>query len=216
MQTPTKSIPADSSLPSQRLRTLPQSSAFASPWPTRTRISFVLWNIIWLFFFRPTPKPMMTWRLFLLRLFGAKISGHPFIAASARIKMPWNLIIEDRACIGERVEVYNLGPIILRERCTIAQETYLCAGTHDFTTPDYLMVVGPIEVRSDVFIGARAFLLPGIIIGEGAIIGACSVVSRDMPPWMICAGNPCKPIKPREFRREGDENVVSLAKASRR
>lgn len=198
-------------MPHERLQTLQQRDAYSSPWSVGTRLALLAWSAVWLLFFRPSPKPLVGWRLLLLRLFGTRITGRPFVASSARIKMPWNLTLEHRACLGERSEVYNLGPVILRERCTIAQEAYLCAGTHDFTTPDLPMVVGPIEVKPDAFVGARAFILPGVTIGEGAVIGACAVVSRDMPAWTICAGNPCQPIKPRPFNHPGTDAAAVRA-----
>jgi acetyltransferase-like isoleucine patch superfamily enzyme len=64
--------------------------------------------------------------------------------------------------------------------------------------------VGDIDIGRDVFIGAKALILPGVVIGESAVIGAGAVVSRDMPAGMICAGNPCRPIKARgEMRPAG-------------
>lgn len=109
--------------------------------------------------------------------------------------------MEDRACLAPYSQVYNLGPVVLKARSTVAQEAYLCGGTHDFSDPTLALVVGEIVVGEDAFIGARAFVLPGVHIGDGAVIGACSVVTKDMPAWTICAGNPCRPIKPREFNR---------------
>ena len=73
----------------------------------------------------------------------------------------------------------------------IAQEAYLCTGTHEFTAEDWPLVTREIFIGAQAFIGARAFVLPGIKVGRDAIIGACSVVTRDVPPGTICAGNPC-------------------------
>ena len=56
-----------------------------------------------------------------MKLFGAHISGHPFIAPTARIYAPWLLTVGDRSCIATRSEIYNLGPVIIKERVTIAQ-----------------------------------------------------------------------------------------------
>jgi len=178
-----------------RLQIMKQGDAYSSPWPLRTRFKVLFWNIAWLFLFRPTPKHFYHWRLFLLRLFGCKMSGRPYVAPSAVIKMPWNLKMEDHACLGPQSEVYNLGKVTLRARCTISQQAYLCAGTHDFTDTRLPLVVGTIEIGKDAFIGARAFILPAVSVGEGVVIGACSVVTRDMPAWTICAGNPCKPLR---------------------
>jgi putative colanic acid biosynthesis acetyltransferase WcaF len=178
----------------QRCETLSQESAYASPWGYGVRFRIVVWAFVWLVLFRPTPKFFNLWRVFLLRLFGCRVSGRPFVAASAIIKMPWNLRLEDRACLGPGSEVYNLGLVTLGARSTIAQHAYLCAGSHDLTQPSLPLVIGPIEVGRDAFIGARAFLLPGIHVGEGAVVGACAVVTRDVPPWTIVAGNPARPI----------------------
>ena len=185
--------------PDRRLTTLPQPDAYTSPWSLRVRLGIALWSAVWLLLFRPTPKPLSRWRVWLLRCFGARVRGRPFVDASAVIKMPWNLEIEDRACLGPRSEVYNLGRVILRERSTLAQQAYLCAGTHDFSAPQLPLVVGPIEVGPDAFVCARAFVLPGVSVGAGAIVGACAVVTKDVAPWTIVAGNPARPVGRRDW-----------------
>ena len=177
-----------------RLETKEQSSAYASPWSVGTRVKLVVWSAVWLFLFRPTPKPLSLWRVFLLKLFGARISGTPFVASSARIKMPWNLTLEDRACLAPECDVYSLSPCIVRARATVTQKVYLCAGTHDLTNESLPLVTGPIEIGADAFIGAAAMILPGITIGEGAAVGAGSVVTKDVEPWTIVAGNPARLI----------------------
>ncbi|KAF4725178.1 hypothetical protein FOZ63_015769, partial [Perkinsus olseni] len=53
----------------------------------------------------------------------------------------------------------------------------------------------PITIGDDVWIGGRTVVLPGVTIGTGSIIGAGSVVTKDIPAHTIAAGNPCKPIK---------------------
>ncbi|MHC6229966.1 CatB-related O-acetyltransferase [Arthrobacter sp. MMS24-T111] len=54
---------------------------------------------------------------------------------------------------------------------------------------------GNINVGSDVWIGARTLVLAGVNIGDGAVIGAGSLVSRDVPPYSICVGQPARPVK---------------------
>src|SRR4051794_1291867 len=120
-------------MPSERLQRLDQPDAFTSPWTLRLRIKLLIWKAAWLLLFRPTPKFLFDWRVLLLRCFGARVSGRPFVASTAIIRMPWNLTLEDRACLGEHAEAYNLGPITLKARCTIAQHAYLCAGTHELS-----------------------------------------------------------------------------------
>jgi putative colanic acid biosynthesis acetyltransferase WcaF len=181
------------SLP-ENCQTLTQESAYTSPWGIGVRIRVTVWAMVWFILFRPTPKFFNPWRVFLLRLFGCRVSGRPFVAASAVVKMPWNLRLEDRACLGAGSEIYNLGQVSLGVGCTVAQQAYLCGGTHDLSKPNLPLVIGPIEVGRDAFIGARAFVLPGIRIGVGAVVGACAVVTKDIPSWSIVAGNPARSI----------------------
>lgn len=54
---------------------------------------------------------------------------------------------------------------------------------------------GNINVGSDVWIGARTLVLAGVNIGDGAVIGAGSLVSRDVPPYAICVGQPARPVR---------------------
>jgi putative colanic acid biosynthesis acetyltransferase WcaF len=157
----------------------------------------VLWEFCWFAFCSWTPKPLNEWRLFWLRVFDAKIDGTPFVHQRARIAIPWNLTLHDRACLGDRVNAYSLAEIEVGARATVAQEAYLSTGSHDFERPDMPLVAAKITIGDDAFIGARAFLLPGVTIGPRAIIGACSVVTKDVPQNVIAAGNPCRVLRPR-------------------
>jgi len=175
------------------LHTHRQAGAYASPWTLRRRIELLLWDWAWALTCRWTPKPLNPWRLFVLRLFGAEIHGTPFVHQQARITQPRNLVLHHRACLGDGAHAYALGRIELHEGATIAQEAYLCTGTHDFASPDLLLQTAPITVGRDAFVGARAFVLPGLTLGERCVVGAMSVVTRNVPPGAVFAGNPARP-----------------------
>jgi putative colanic acid biosynthesis acetyltransferase WcaF len=174
-----------------------QESAFDSPWPVSQRFLRVLWEFCWLVFCAWTPKPLNEWRLFWLRVFDAKIDGKPFVHQRARIAIPWNLTLHDRACLGDRANAYSLGEIEIGARATVAQEAYLNTGSHDFSKPEMPLTTAKIDIGEDAFIGARAFIMPGVKIGARSVVGACSVVTRDVPNDVIAAGNPCKVLRPR-------------------
>ena len=174
-----------------------QKSAYDSPWPSSERLLRVLWEFCWLIFCVWTPKPFNPWRLFWLRVFDAKIDGAPFVHQRARIAIPWNLTLHDRACLGDRANAYNLGEIEIGARATVAQEAYLSTASHDFSRAEMPLTSAKITIGEDAFIGARAFVLPGITIGPRSVIGACSVVTKDIPADVIAAGNPCRTIRSR-------------------
>src|SRR5947207_14116070 len=117
-----------------------QATAFDSPWSLENRMLRLLWETCWTLFCVWTPKPLNQWRLFWLRVFGAKIDGTPFVHQRARISIPWNLTLHDRASLGDRANAYSLGEIEIGARATVAQEAYLSSGTHDFSRPEIPLV----------------------------------------------------------------------------
>ncbi len=169
-----------------------QAPGTRSPWPVRERARIFLWDTVWLVFCRWTPKPANPWRLLLLRLFGADIRGRPFVHQRARIQMPWHVELHDLACIGDRANLYSLDRITLETGALVAQEAYLCTGSHDLANPEWPLVTAPIVVKERAFVGARAFLLPGVTIGARSVVGACAVVTHDVAAGATVAGNPAR------------------------
>jgi putative colanic acid biosynthesis acetyltransferase WcaF len=169
-----------------------QETPSESPWTFSIKFKMLLWEYVWLLFCNWTPKPANPWRIFWLKIFGCKIYGKPFIHQRARIQIPWNLILHDRSCLGDRANAYSLGIIEIFEHATVGQEVYLCTGTHAFDKPAKNLMTSPIIIGKHSFIGARAFIMPGIEIGENAIVGACSVVTKSVPPNRTVKGNPAK------------------------
>ncbi len=174
-----------------------QKSAEESPWSTSHRARRILWELCWFLFCVWTPKPLNEWRLFWLRIFDAKIQGRPFVHQRARIAIPWTLTLHEGACVGDRANLYSLGEIEIHEGAIVAQEAYLCTGTHDFNHPALPLMVAKISIGAGAFVGARAFVLPGVTVGARAIVAACAVVTSDVAPGVIVAGNPAKVLRPR-------------------
>lgn len=178
-----------------------QASAYASPWSVSHRIKLFLWEYVWAIFCSWTPKPANRWRLFWLKAFGATVYGTPFVHQRARIQIPWHLTLHDRACLGDRSNAYSLGLIEIREHATVAQEVYLCTGTHAFDKPALNLITAPIYIGPHAFIGARAFIMPGVTVSEWAVVGANSVVTKNVVARNIVVGNPA--------RKLGINNVVT-------
>lgn len=174
----------------------------ASPWTFRERIRMLLWTVVWPLLCGWTPKPLNAWRLIWLRMFGCKIDGKPFVHQRARVQIPWHVTLHDRSCVGDRANLYSLGEVELGSRCVVAQEAYLCTGTHDLSDPELPLVTAKITVGADAFIGARAFVMPGVHIGDGAVVGACSVVTNNVQPRAIVTGSPARFLRSREWSFE--------------
>lgn len=150
--------------------------------------------------FRLSPRLAYGFRSALLRLFGAKVGRHVQIHPRAEVFFPWNLDVGDHTSIGDRVMIYSLGPVSIGQRATISQRAHICAGSHDYTDPQMELLKPPIRIGNDVWVCTDAFVGPGLEVGDGAVVGARSVVTRSVPEWTVVAGNPARPIKPRELK----------------
>ncbi|MEO1283160.1 MAG: putative colanic acid biosynthesis acetyltransferase [Pseudomonadota bacterium] len=144
-----------------------------------------------------SPVAMHGWRATLLKLFGAKIQGRVFVYPSTDIWAPWNLSMADGSCLGPRVICYSVGGISLAEHALVSQGSHLCSATHDHRDPKFPLVVGAIAIGPRAWIAADAFVGPGVTVGERAVVGARSVVMKDVPAGIVVAGNPATPKGPR-------------------
>lgn len=168
--------------------------------PLGDRLRRALWNVVQGTLFRLSPRPFHAWRSTLLKMFGAQIGRGVHVYPGVRIWAPWNLEIADETGVGDGAILYSQGRIIMGRRVVISQGVHLCAGTHDYEQAGFPLITKPIVIGDHGWIAAEAFVHPGVKIGEGAVIGARSVVTKDMPAWMVCAGHPCKSIKERTWR----------------
>ena len=162
----------------------------ASKWTRRELIGRILWEIAGRRLFGWSPRPAWGWRRWLLRRFGARIGQAVRIDPSARIVIPWNLALGDNVGIGERAIMYALGPITVGNNATISQNAHLCAGSHEFRGPAMQLTKPPIAIGAGAWICADAFIGPGVVIGDFAIVAARAVVVRDVAAGIVVAGNP--------------------------
>ncbi len=161
------------------------------------RVARLVWGLFSVVFFKYSPRVLHSWRSFILKCFGAKLGKGVHIYPKVTIWAPWNLDVGDESGIGNGAIIYNQGKITIGKRVVISQGAHLCSGTHDYTKRGFPLITNPINIEDEVWIAAEAFIHPGVTIGAGSVIGARAVVHNDMPQWMVCAGHPCKPLKPR-------------------
>ena len=109
----------------------------------------------------------------------------------------------DYACqmtIGEHVfanhdlTCMSAGGITLEDGVMLGPNVSLLTVNHDFEDLQ-VIICHPITIKRDAWIGANSVILPGITVGAGAVVGSGSVVTHDVPPNTVIAGNPARPIK---------------------
>ena len=165
------------------------------------RAKRLLWNTCWLLLYWPSPRVMHGWRSMLLRLFGAEMGPNCHFYPGARIWAPWNLVCADQVTAGDGVEIYNVAPVRLGSHAILSQGSYLCGATHDYDDQDFPLMAYTMEIGAYAWICARAAVAPGVMVGEGAVLGMCSVATRSLEPWTVYAGSPAVRVKSR--RRPG-------------
>jgi putative colanic acid biosynthesis acetyltransferase WcaF len=175
-------------------------SKVPSDTPFKVKLLRGLWGLFQIPFWPHTPQALSPLRIALLRLFGAEIGPGCLIGAGVKIWVPWNLTMGERTAIGADTEIQNFVPVVIGRHVVISQRNYICTSTHDHTHPYFPTISTPITIGSQSWIASECVLGPGAEIGEGAVISVRSVVSKAMPPWMICAGNPCRPLMERVIR----------------
>ncbi len=158
-----------------------------------------IWEVTYFFLFRPFgTKVFRLWRIFLLRLFGAKVDWGAEVYASARIWAPWNLEMEYEACLGPYTICYNQAAVIMRERSCLSQYAYICTAGHslvEVNNAETSLEVAPVLLEKESWIGTRAFIGAGVCIGKRAVVGAAAAVFKDVEPWCVVGGNPAVVLK---------------------
>lgn len=158
--------------------------------PGRGFLVRCLWAICSLFIFEPGWCPLSGVKVFLLKLFGAKIGHNVVIKPNVRIKFPWRLSVGDHVWIGQDVWIDNLADVTIGSHVCLSQRVYLCTGSHDHHKPSFDLITQPITIASGGWICAGAILLPGTTIRENAIVSAGSVAQGQIDASVIVKGNP--------------------------
>jgi putative colanic acid biosynthesis acetyltransferase WcaF len=169
-----------------------------TPWPWPIKVRRGVWTYLLEPLVRWLPKICSPLRIVLLRLMGARIAAHCLVMPGVRVLMPWNLSMGEWTSLGESVNVYNFAQITLGTHTVVSQFSHLCTGSHDYKQSHMPLTYAPITIGSQAWVAAGTFVAPGVSIADGVVVGAMSVVTRDLEePWTIYAGNPCRRIKAR-------------------
>ncbi len=169
----------------------------------QNRMGRALWKCIEVTLFRWTVPAMHPWRRFLLRMFGAKLHARAYVYPTAKIWAPWNLVMEEGACLSWGVDCYCVAKIVLRKGCVVSQYARLIAASHDIRDAEFMLTSAPIEVGASAWVCAYSFVGMGVTVGEGAVVAATATAVRDVLPWTVVGGNPARFISHRESKLVG-------------
>lgn len=104
------------------------------------------------------------------------------------------LTVGERSFVGENVHLALHERIVIGSKVVINSNVQLLTASHDTMHPAWLMFAKPIFINDFAWIAYNAIILPGVTVGEGAVVGAGAVVVKDVPAYAVVAGNPSKVV----------------------
>jgi putative colanic acid biosynthesis acetyltransferase WcaF len=157
----------------------------------------VLWYYINVFFFKSSLFPFYGFKNILLRAFGAKIGNEVEIKPCISIKYPWWLTIGNEVWIGENVCLDCLVPIVIGNNVCISNEVLLLTGSHNYKKTSFNLITGSIIIEDGAWLGARAIVNHGIVVGTHAVLTSGSVATKNLEAYSVYQGNPAVKIRSR-------------------
>lgn len=122
------------------------------------------------------------------------------IGEGSMVRQGVHIIMGDHMKIGSHVSImYNFvcmsrGGVVIEDNVSIAANTQILTNNHD-EQEHRILLCKPVTIKKNAWIGAGVTILPGVTIGENAIVGAASVVTKDVPPNAVVVGNPARILR---------------------
>ena len=146
-------------------------------------------------------------KVFWLRKFGASIGSSVVIRSRVNITFPWRLEIGDHVWIGDEVMILSLAPVRIGSNSCISQRAFICTGSHDFSKESFDLITEEIKIGNSCWVGAQAFIGPGISMKDGSRCLAGAVLVKDVEEGATVAGVPARPIEQPQSKNIDQSNV---------
>lgn len=155
--------------------------------------------------------PSQTIRNWALRKMGAKMTKNVKFYEGISVRNPKGLVIEDGVSIGPKVLLDARCGLTIHKSAVIAYEVIIWTLNHDYNDENFCGKGAPVEIGAYAWICSRSIILPGIKIGEGAVVASGAIVTKDVEPYTVVGGVPARVIGQREkkeycygYNREAD------------
>ena len=159
-----------------------------------------LWEVVWAIGGRWTPRWTLNgWRRMLMCAFGAKIGKGVRFQGGTSVWQPWRVRIGANSWIDGDAKLYSVDDIRIGHDAVVSEGAFICTASHDLASGTFALTNAPIEIGDYAWICGHAIVLPGVKVGEGAVVAAGAVVTKDVEPWTVVGGVPAKVIKKRSL-----------------
>lgn len=141
--------------------------------------------------------PIWTFRRGVYRALGMKIGNDSVIFRRAELEHPDRIEIGHNSSVGWFVLLDGRGGLKIGSNVNISSYSKFITGGHEPDSPEFKDYYKPITIGDRAWVCTGAIVLAGVTIGEGAVVAAGSVVTKDVPPYTIVGGSPAKFIRMR-------------------
>ncbi len=150
-------------------------SKFSKPKLYESKPKFYFWYLVNIFLIN-NRLPLSSFKIFLLKLFGAKIGYGVIINSKINIKFPWKLHVGNNCWIGSDVWIDNTEEVIIENDCCISQGVYIVTGNHDFKKESFDYYGKKVKIGSHSWIGAKSIICPGANIKKDSFVKIGSII----------------------------------------
>ncbi|HNQ12807.1 MAG TPA: WcaF family extracellular polysaccharide biosynthesis acetyltransferase [Bacteroidia bacterium] len=176
-------------------------SRYDNSWyhPGANALKRLIWYFVNACFFMFPLFPFQGFKIFLLRLFGAKIGKGLVIKPSVSIKYPWLLKVGDHCWIGENVWIDNLALVQIGNHVCLSQGAMLLTGNHNYKKSTFDLMVGAITLEDGVWIGAKSIVCPRVTCQSHSVLAVNSVAVETLEAYWVYKGNPAIKYRQRKI-----------------
>lgn len=174
-------------------------SKYNNSWydPGAGSIKRMAWYFINVLFFINPMNPFSSLKVFLLKIFGARMGKGIVIKPGVNIKYPWMLEVGDHSWIGENVWIDNLAPVKIGRNCCISQGGMLLCGNHNYKKDTFDLIVAGITMEDGSWVGARSMVCPGVTLKSHSVLTVDSTATETLEPYGLYKGNPAVRVRER-------------------
>ncbi|AOS97199.1 Virginiamycin A acetyltransferase [Microbulbifer aggregans] len=150
-------------------------------------------SLIWMWLAILSRLPVRWIRTGLLKLSGMQIDG-AIVYGGFHVRKPSKIKIGNGSVIGHGVTLDGRNGITIGENVNFSSEVMVWTMQHDYDSQDFRIAGGEVVIGDYAWISARATILPNVKIGEGAVVAAGALVTKDVAPFSVVGGVPAKKI----------------------
>jgi putative colanic acid biosynthesis acetyltransferase WcaF len=163
------------------------------------KIKYLLWLITSnIFFLTNLPYPNFL-KIFILKLFGARVGKGVVIKPWVKIKFPWELTIHNYVWIGESVWIDNISHVNIADNVCISQGALIITGNHNYNLISFDLISKPINIEEGSWLCANSIVTGGVTVKSHAVLSIASIATKDLNAFTIYKGNPAIEINKRHI-----------------